>query len=205
MNKKAAVRKTPTRIGIFNRMGDFLTMDRIMIGGSILSACAIIGILAVNSYVNRPIEIEGAERIPILVRSHTEAPVNYDREPPAGGPHAPVWQNCGVYLEPVKDETAVHSLEHGAIWITYRPDLPDSEVARLRTITWQTDSRLLSPYPGLPSPIVVTAWGYQLQLDSVDDERLGQFIRQYERASTAPEPTGFCNGGEGQPFTQFSS
>ena len=203
MTKKAAVRKLPARTGIFNRVGDFLTMDRMIIGGSILFALAIIGILAVNSYVNRPIDIEGVERIPSISGDHQET-VNYLQIPPAGGPHAPTWQNCGVYLESVRDEAAVHSLEHGAIWIAYRPDLPDAEVERLREMTWQSGSRLLSPYSDLPSPIVVTAWGYQLQLDSVDDERLAQFIRQYERASTAPEPRGYCSGGEGQPFAQFS-
>jgi hypothetical protein len=203
MNKKAAVRKTPARTGIFDGMSDYLTMDRIIIGGSMVFTLVIIGIVTLNSYINRPIDIEGVERLPSISGTHQES-VNYQHIPPAGGPHAPVWQNCGVYLDPVKDETAVHSLEHGAIWITYRPNLPDSEVARLRNVSWHSDSRLLSPYPNLPSPIVVTAWGYQLQLDSAGDERLAQFLRQYERASTAPEPTGFCNGGEGQPFTQFS-
>ncbi len=204
MSKKVAVRKAPARNGIFQRMGIVLTMDRLIIGGSILSALAIIGILAVNSYVNRPIDIEDVESIPGIGGVHQES-VNYLQIPPVSGPHATTWQNCGVYLEPVTDEAAVHSLEHGVIWITYRPDLPDAEVGRLREITWQSDSRLLSPYPDLPSLIVVTAWGYQLRLDSVEDERLAQFIRQYERASTAPEPRGYCSGGEGQPFTQFSS
>jgi hypothetical protein len=130
--------------------------------------------------------------------------VNYPQVPPASEPHAPTWQNCGVYLEPIRDEAAVHSLEHGALWIAYRPDLADIEVQQLREMTWQSDSRLLSPYPDLLSPMVVTAWGYQLQLESTDDERLAQFIRQYERASTTPEPNGYCSGGDGQPFSQFS-
>jgi hypothetical protein len=203
MSKKTAVRKTSLRAGIFNRMGDFLTMDRLIIGGSILGSLAIVGVIALNSWANRPIDIEGVERLPSIGGVHQES-VSYQQIPPAGGPHAPVWQNCGVYLEPIRDEAGVHSLEHGAIWMTYRPDLPDTEVEQLRRITWQSDSRLLSPYPDLPSPIVVSAWGYQLLLERADDERLAQFIRQYERGTTAPEPTGFCNGGEGQPFTQFS-
>lgn len=203
MSKKTAVRKAPARNGIFQRMGNVLTMDQLIIGGSILSALAIIGILAVNSYINRPIDIEDVERIPGISGAHQES-MNYLQIPPVSGPHASIWQNCGVYLEPVRDEAAVHSLEHGIIWITYRPDLPDAEVERLREITRQNNSRLLSPYPDLPSPIVVTAWGYQLKLESTDDERLAQFIRQYERASTAPEPRGYCSGGEGQPFTQVA-
>ncbi len=55
---------------------------------------------------------------------HLEEPVTYTENPPVGGVHNPVWQNCGYYAAPIPNETAVHSLEHGAIWITYQPDLP---------------------------------------------------------------------------------
>jgi hypothetical protein len=203
MNKKAAVRKMPTRTGIFNGMGDFLTMDRIIIGGSILSALVIIGIMAVNSYINRPIDIEGVEQIPVLLRSHSEAPVDYNETPPVGGIHYPVWQNCGVYEQPIKDELGVHSLEHGAVWMTYDPDLPASELEILTNLAQQSSHRLLSPYPGLPSPIVASAWGFQLRLETADDPRLAQFIRQYEQGPTTPELGAVCSGGESRTLAQL--
>src|SRR3712207_9592687 len=43
---------------------------------------------------------------------HTEGSVDYPQSPPVGGEHNPIWQNCGLYEEPVRNETAVHSLEH---------------------------------------------------------------------------------------------
>jgi hypothetical protein len=49
---------------------------------------------------------------------HTEGEVDYEQSPPAGGEHNPVWQNCGYYAEPVRDENAVRSLEHGAVWLS---------------------------------------------------------------------------------------
>jgi len=203
MSKASSNRKTRRQRSTSRRSRPFLSLDRIIIGGSILGSVAIVGVIALNSWINRPVDIEGVERIPSISGVHQESVV-YQQIPPAGGPHAPIWQNCGVYLEPVRNEAAVHSLEHGAIWITYRPDLPDREVERLREITWQSDARLISPYPDLPNPIVVTAWGYQLRLDRADDERLAPFVRQYEHAASAPEPSGFCSGGEGQPFTSPS-
>ena len=54
---------------------------------------------------------------------HVTSPVTYNRTPPAGGNQSATWQNCGVYDQPIRDEYAVHSLEHGAVWITYRPNL----------------------------------------------------------------------------------
>jgi len=42
-----------------------------------------------------------------------------------------VWLACGVYDEAVRDENAVHDLEHGTVWITHDPGLPADDVERL--------------------------------------------------------------------------
>jgi hypothetical protein len=90
-------------------------------------------------------------------------------------------------------------LEHGAVWITYQPDLPAADLQALQTLTRQSGFRLLSPYPDLSSPIVLSAWGYQLSLEQTDDPRLASFIEQYEISPLAPEPGAPCTGGLGQP------
>lgn len=143
--------------------------------------------------------MEDVAMFPNVKGGHQEGKLTYDQTPPVGGVHNPVWQNCGVYTAPVANENAVHSLEHGAIWITYRPDLPATEVKQLQALTRQSGYRLLSPYPGLPAAIVASAWGYQLKLERADDPRLLRFLQRYEQNPQGQEPGAPCSGGLGQP------
>jgi hypothetical protein len=130
---------------------------------------------------------------------HTEGDVDYEQSPPVGGLHNPVWQNCGFYSEPIRDENAVHSLEHGAVWITYSPDLPQDEVERLRDLAQSESYVLVSPYPGLDSPVVASAWGKQLRLESAEDPNLERFARAFSQGPQTPEPGAVCTGGIGNP------
>ncbi|RZS79023.1 uncharacterized protein DUF3105 [Motilibacter rhizosphaerae] len=127
---------------------------------------------------------------------HVAGPVQYAVVPPVGGPHNGTWMNAGVYTKPIPSERAVHNLEHGAVWITYRPGLAASEVSALRTLvhkqsllpesaaslqsTTSSSNRFvdLSPWKdaSLPSPIVISSWGHQLRVDSASDPRLQKFI-----------------------------
>jgi Protein of unknown function (DUF3105) len=134
-----------------------------------------------------------------LSRDHTQADVDYEQSPPVGGQHNEVWQNCGFYDEPVRDENAVHSLEHGAVWITYSPDLAQDEVELLRDTAEGQTYVLVSPREGLPSPVVASAWGKQLTLESAEDSDLEQFIGAYRQGPDTPEPGAGCTGGIGQP------
>jgi hypothetical protein len=127
-------------------------------------------------------------------RNHVASPVTYEATPPAGGDHAAVWLNCGIYTAPVRNENAVHSLEHGAVWVTYRPDLPADQVAALKAALPSTYV-ILSPYPNLPAPVVASAWGKQLSLTDAGDARLGEFVRAYRQGPQTPEPGAACTGG----------
>ncbi len=149
--------------------------------------------------------IPGVERIDGLSAAHLPGTIPYDRVPPAGGPHAPVWVNCGVYTQPVPTEMAVHSLEHGAVWITYRPDLPPAAVLALRDLARGQTHVLVSPWaavPPLPSPIVASAWGFQLSVEDASDPRLAAFVQRYVNGPLAPEPGAPCRGGAGTPLLQ---
>ena len=130
--------------------------------------------------------------------AHVQTPVTYPQTPPAGGEHNPTWLNCGVYTEPVPNEYAVHAQEHGALWITYDAAISDADLTTLRDLLPSTYI-VLSPFDGLPSPIVLSGWNSQLAVDSVDDERIAQFIEEYWQSSSVPEVGAPCTGGLDAP------
>jgi hypothetical protein len=70
----------------------------------------------------------------------------------------------------------VHSLEHGAVWITYDPEaLSEDEVGTLAELVEGQSGRMMSPYAGLDSPVSIQSWNHQLKVDSADDPRIAQF------------------------------
>ncbi len=189
-----------------NKPSSLLTTDYLIVIGSIIVMILIVaGVIyaVVQDSYRYSGEVAGVENFPSLVASHVTTPVNYQQTPPAGGPHDPKWQTCGVYTEPLRNEHAVHSMEHGTVWITYQPDLPADQVQTLQNITRQSSHRLLSPYVNLDSPIILSAWGYQLRLDSASDPRLMQFLSTYEEAATTPELGATCSGGETRTLGQL--
>lgn len=196
--KKTSTAKTKRAGKKSNRNQRVNTLGIVVV--SILVGLVVLGAGIIYSNANQtPSQIAGLETFRNLDRSHPSGAVTYEQIPPVGGSHSSEWLNCGVYTEPVSNENAVHSLEHGAVWITYQPDLAADELQKLQEITRKSSYRLLSPYPGIPSPIVVSAWGFQLKLDSADDERLMQFIDKYEQYPLGPEPGATCTGGVGEP------
>ena len=145
--------------------------------------------------------IEGVVFMGVQQRGHADGKLAYNTTPPVGGIHNATWQNCGIYDQAVPNENGVHALEHGAIWITYDPTLPAESVEKLRSLIRGRTYTLMSPYQGLPSPIVISAWGYQLKVSDPNDPRLPQFVSQYANGPQAPEPGASCTGGVGNPIS----
>ncbi|MEV7005131.1 DUF3105 domain-containing protein [Streptosporangium sp. NPDC051022] len=144
--------------------------------------------------------LDAVRTIAVTKREHTTSPVTYPQSPPVGGNHDPAWQNCGVYTQPLRAENVVHAQEHGAVWITYRPDLPWEQVKELLAATQGRDYVVVSPFPGLSAPVVASAWTKQLTLDGAGDPRLRAFLRAYIQGPATPEPGASCSGGIGEPL-----
>lgn len=126
--------------------------------------------------------------------NHSTDTVAYTESPPVGGTHNPAWQTCQFYDGKIASENAVHSLEHGAVWITYRPDISEADKERLRN--WASDRSylLVSEFDDQESPFVFTAWNNQLPLDSLDDKRATQFMNYYIQGPQTPERGASCTG-----------
>jgi hypothetical protein len=141
---------------------------------------------------------EGIEVYPATTNRSVKGPIRYDRQPPTNGDHAPIWLNCGFYEKPVQNRFAVHSLDHGVVWITYRPDLPSGQVDKLRTYG-EENYVIVSPYPGQDAPVIATSWRVQLELDGPGDPRLEKFVDEFRISELSPLSGNRCVGGVGDP------
>jgi hypothetical protein len=171
----------------------------------VVFAAAVITYAVVQ--VNRANEnkVEAADEIPGVevseygAENHVTTPVDYAESPPVGGPHAPPpdWADCTgtVYDVDIRHENAVHSLEHGGMWITYDPEaLSDDQIATLAGLVEGVQGRMLSPYAGQDSPISLQSWNHQLKVDSVDDPRITQFADFFTlNSDLIPEPGASCS------------
>ena len=132
----------------------------------------------------------------IDARDHKSGPLTYVTNPPVGGAHNPLWQNCmgDVYPEPIANEHAVHSMEHGAVWVTYKQGLAADQVETLKSKVQGKDYMLMSPIANLDKNVSLQAWGYQLKVDNANDKRIDQFIKVL-RIRASVEPGAACSGG----------
>ncbi len=172
----------------------------IMVGAVGLSACSSGTKQSTAESLLAAVDLAAVKTFDKQTQNHVEGTVAYPQSPPIGGDHNAAWQNCGAYAEPVPNELAVHSIEHGAVWISYRPDLSKADVKLLQDFAVGQTHILVSPYVGLSSPIVLTAWTTQLAINKSDDPRIAAFIAKYQEGPQTPELGAVCSGAIGTPL-----
>lgn len=178
----------------------------ITIGASVFAAIFIAGLVlpgVINSRQNKLAGLNTGGPVPIAAdegRGHTapgEAHSPYATKPATSGPH---WQTApttlapygsparwGFYDEPLPDEVLIHNLEHGGVGMHYDcSDGCDDLVKQLKDLVPSSKSQfIVSPYPGMPKKIAITAWRHLMYLDEFDQEKIIEFIREYQ--DRAPE------------------
>ncbi|MET3987234.1 DUF3105 domain-containing protein [Streptomyces sp. PvR034] len=132
-----------------------------------------------------------------LGRTHVDTPVTYPMNPPVGGDHNPRWMNCNgdVYKNPIPEVNAVHSLEHGAVWVTYNDKAAKADVDALAAKVGKTPYTLMSPDKTQSGAIMLSAWGKQLSVDKATDPRVDTFFSTYVQGAQTPEPGAACTSG----------
>ncbi|MGW6686704.1 DUF3105 domain-containing protein [Streptomyces sp. NPDC054961] len=144
-----------------------------------------------------PVDGEQTWDVAKLGRKHVDTPVKYEMNPPVGGDHSPRWMNCNgdVYKNPLPEVNAVHSLEHGAVWVTYSEKAEKADVEKLAGTVAKTPYTLMSPDKEQAGAIMLSAWGRQLTVDKADDPRVAQFFTKYVQGPQTPEPGAACTNG----------
>lgn len=143
-------------------------------------------------------DIEGLVVKEDLDAGHVRGELPYSSLTPMGGNHNPFWQKCGHYTVEIPAERAVHSMEHGAVWIAYRPG---TDVSTLEPVVAADEHLLMSPVDGLEVAVMVSAWGAQVAVDGADDPRIAAFIEAHVRKG--PEAAPCVGGGVGEPPTDI--
>lgn len=176
------------------------------IGGAVILVLVVSVVVVFVQAQQRNADLQNASKGPIagvrtfknLTANHIAGVPQYKQNPPVGGDHSATYLNCGIYQVTVEAGRAVHALEHGAVWLTYSPELPSSQVAKLTAQAQRQNSEILSPLEGLPAPIVASAWGRQLKVTDASDQRLAAFLAKYQQGPQTPEKGAGCNNGAGQ-------
>jgi hypothetical protein len=138
--------------------------------------------------------IEGATHMPIC------SPLSYGTNPPSSGNHYSVWAAYKTYDRPFSRGFWVHSLEHGAVVITYNcPEGCADEVAAVQAFIDclpadcgdSVRRMILTPDPDLDVRFAASAWGHTLRANCFDRDAFSKFFTEhYDHA-----PESICGGG----------
>lgn len=108
---------------------------------------------------------------------------DYNSNPPTSGKHWPEPTPRGVHSEAKTDEIMVHNLEHGEVWISYKPGIPDEAKKELEKITKDFSKVVLTPRGKNETDIALTAWGrldtFNLDGKPLDAARVKDFIKRH--------------------------
>ena len=118
----------------------------------------------------------------------------YNSNPPTSGWHYEKEADKGVSKKQLPDEQLIHNLEHGYIWISYRPDAASEVVKQLENFYGFGKKIIVEPRKENDKLIAIAAWNWLDKFDpsssdSLDDaelKRIGDFIDKY--INQGPEP-----------------
>lgn len=101
------------------------------------------------SYAN-----QGQDHVPL---DHKDT---YNSNPPTSGPHYQSPGNWGMYDYESNDKIFIHNLEHGGIWISYKPSVSKEVVAELNDFvkSFGGSKLVASPRSANDTDVAIAAW-----------------------------------------------
>lgn len=111
----------------------------------------------------------------------------YNSNTPSSGPHYASPTPWGIKTIEVVDETLVHNAEHGGIVISYKPDLPVTDLEKLKKLAENLPKSnqfneikvVLVPRAANTAPVQLMAWTYTLDLPSPDSNTITKFYNDH--------------------------
>lgn len=129
-----------------------------------------------KSLIGETIASQGANHVPEGTKEE------YNTNPPTSGPHYANSQPAGIYDKPVPDGNLIHSMEHGAVILWYKSDIPASDSAKLKSVFTNVpvSKKIMVPRDSLDVPIALTSWGRLLKLQTIDEDQIKTFMETNE-------------------------
>jgi hypothetical protein len=133
-------------------------------------------------------EDQGAQHV-----SQAEAPEYGEGEPPTSGDHGQPVEK-GAYQSELPDFNTIHNLEHGYIYVSYRPDLPQEEIDKLEALFFEpftnTEFRptkvIMAPRAANDSPIILSSWQRSQRFDAFEEQTMIDYY--LGNVNKSPEP-----------------
>jgi hypothetical protein len=122
------------------------------------------------------------------IQAGTKSPPEYSSVPATSGLHASNWTQCGIYRQEVPEIFTVHTLEHGAVVVYYRPDLVGgAALEELEDLARSMATHIVvMPFAEMDTPVALVAWGHLARRPSLDLEEVRAFWGEF--AQRGPEP-----------------
>ena len=96
---------------------------------------------------------------------------SYNSNPPTSGPHYSSPAGWSIYDYEVADKIFIHNLEHGGIWISYRPGISAKAIEDLKSIVneFYGSQIVMAPRSANDTDIAVAAWMHLYKFDLTGD------------------------------------
>jgi hypothetical protein len=173
-----------------SRLRQFLSPGYLLIAAGVLILAFLLVVIVRNTVAeqNPPGDLsipDTSVSYPNQGQTHIEVGAShpaYNSNPPTSGWHYIDPAPWGIYPNQLPDETLIHNLEHGGIWLSYKDPTNQDIINQLTDIASHYPTHIIvAPRPQDDSPVAVAAWGQLLKMDTVNYDVIYAFIRRYRK------------------------